>query len=55
MSEGVYPGIDVDQWFILFAPAATPRPIITRLHAEATRALQHPDVKSFMARDGIDR
>jgi len=52
--DSIYPGIDIDQWFILFAPAATSRSIITRLHAEATRALQHPDVKAFMAREGID-
>jgi tripartite-type tricarboxylate transporter receptor subunit TctC len=52
--DSIYPGIDIDQWFILFAPAATSRSIITRLHAEATRALQHSDVKAFMAREGID-
>jgi tripartite-type tricarboxylate transporter receptor subunit TctC len=52
--DSIYPGIDVDQWFILFAPAGTPRSIVTRLHAEATRGLQHPDVKAFMAREGID-
>jgi len=52
--DSIYPGVDVDQWFVLFVPAKTPANIVTRLHAEAVKALQHPDVKNFMVRDGID-
>ena len=52
--DSIYPGIDVDQWFILFAPAGTPGAIIARLNAETAKGLQHPDVKAFMAREGID-
>lgn len=52
--DSIYPGIDVDQWFILFAPTGTPGAIVARLNAETAKGLQHPDVKAFMAREGID-
>ena len=52
--DSIYPGIDVDQWFILFAPAGMPGAIIARLNAETAKGLQNPDVKAFMAREGID-
>ena len=52
--DSIYPGVDVDQWFLSFVPAGTPPAIVTRLHAELTRALQHPEVKTFMSREGID-
>lgn len=52
--DSIYPGVDVDQWFVLFAPAKTPANVIARVHAETTKALQHPEVKNFMTRDGID-
>ncbi|MEO7725694.1 MAG: tripartite tricarboxylate transporter substrate binding protein [Burkholderiales bacterium] len=52
--DSIYPGIDVDQWFLMFASAGTPAGIIARLNAETVKGLQHPDVKAFMAREGID-
>src|SRR6185436_1415529 len=52
--DSIYPGVDVDQWFLSFVPAGTPAAIIARLNAELTRALQHPEVKTFMSREGIE-
>jgi tripartite-type tricarboxylate transporter receptor subunit TctC len=52
--DSIYPGVDVDQWFLSFVPAGTPPVVVTRLHAELLRALQHPEVKTFMSREGID-
>ena len=52
--DWIYPGVDVDQWFLSFVPAGTPPPVIARLNAELTKALQHPEVKTFMSREGID-
>ena len=43
-SAGV-PGYDANAWFGLFAPAATPRDIVTRLNAETVKALQTPDMR----------
>ena len=52
--DSIYPGIDVDQWFLFFAPSGTPAAAIARLSAEAVKALQHADAKAFMLREGID-
>ena len=52
--DSIYPGIDVDQWFLFFAPTGTPAAIVTRLNAEVAKGLQHPDVKAFLAREGIE-
>lgn len=52
--DSMYPGFDIYNWFVLFAPAKTPQAIVTRLHAEVVKALQHPEVKAFMERDGAD-
>jgi tripartite-type tricarboxylate transporter receptor subunit TctC len=46
------PGYDVEVSYFLLAPAGTPRDIITKLHAEATRALKQPDVVERLSRDG---
>jgi len=52
--DSVWPGIDIDNWFVLFVPAGTPPAIIKRLHAETIKALQHPDMKGYMAREGAE-
>jgi tripartite-type tricarboxylate transporter receptor subunit TctC len=52
--DSVYPGFDIDQWYIVFAPAGTPPAIINRLHAEAVKALQHHDVKAWMQRENSE-
>ncbi len=52
--DSIYPGFDISNWFLLFVPGATPAAIVTRLHSETIKAMQHPDMKSFMAREGAD-
>ena len=49
-----YPGFDIDNWFALWAPAKTPPAIISQLHAEAVKSLQHADMKAFFAREGAE-
>ncbi|OGA37898.1 MAG: hypothetical protein A3G24_04940 [Betaproteobacteria bacterium RIFCSPLOWO2_12_FULL_62_13] len=46
------PGYEVEVSYFMLAPAGTPRDIITKLHAEAARALKQPDVVERLARDG---
>ncbi len=49
------PGFSIASWYGLLAPAGTPRAIIERLHAEATRALAAPDVRDLLfARNGLE-
>jgi tripartite-type tricarboxylate transporter receptor subunit TctC len=40
------------QWYGMAAPAGTPAPIISRLHAEAVKALRSDDMKEKLALDG---
>ena len=39
------PGFEALQWFGLFAPAGTPREVVSRVHAEVGKALQLPEVQ----------
>jgi tripartite-type tricarboxylate transporter receptor subunit TctC len=42
------PGIELDFWFGLLAPAGTPQPIVRRLYDEFARALKSPDVSGAL-------
>ncbi len=42
-AESGYPDVQSNAWFGLFAPAATPRDIVLKLHAEVTRILKEPE------------
>jgi tripartite-type tricarboxylate transporter receptor subunit TctC len=39
-------GFDVTPWYALFAPAATPRPVVAQLNGEINRILQLAEVRS---------
>jgi tripartite-type tricarboxylate transporter receptor subunit TctC len=52
MAEAV-PGIKVESWLGLAAPAATPRPIVDRLNGEFRRALELPEVKKWAEESGV--
>jgi tripartite-type tricarboxylate transporter receptor subunit TctC len=47
------PGITVESWLGLAAPAATPRPIVDRLNSEIRRALDLPEVKKWAEQSGV--
>jgi tripartite-type tricarboxylate transporter receptor subunit TctC len=49
MAEAGLPEFDVTTWYGLLAPAATPRPIITRLNAEVVRVMNAPELKERLA------
>jgi len=48
MGEAGYPDVQMQQWFGLFAPAGTPRPIVDKLNAEFVKALRSDEVKDKM-------
>jgi tripartite-type tricarboxylate transporter receptor subunit TctC len=54
IAEAGLPGYEAVQWYGVLAPAATPRDIITRLHAGVVRALQNPDVRQRLLHDGAE-
>lgn len=52
MAESGYPGFEASVWYGFIAPAATPKPVIARLHAEVQRALQAAEVRDRLASAG---
>lgn len=54
MAESGLPGFEATTWQGLMAPAATPREIITRLHAETVRVVQTADVRERFAGLGVE-
>lgn len=54
MAEVGFPGFDVSTWYAFVVPAGTSAPIVNRLRAEGTKALQRPDVQQVMAAQGLE-
>ena len=54
IAELGYPGYEASTWFGLFAPAKVPRDVAAKIHAEAARALQLPDVREKLVAQGFD-
>jgi tripartite-type tricarboxylate transporter receptor subunit TctC len=50
--ESGYPGYEVDGWQGFFAPAGTPREIITRLNAEVRKVMEMPEVVQTLVAAG---
>ena len=50
----IYPGFESTNWYGIFAPAGTPAAVVNKLNQEMARAIQLPDVREFMAREGAD-
>jgi tripartite-type tricarboxylate transporter receptor subunit TctC len=49
MAEQGFPGIGTNAWQGLFAPAATPKPILDKLHAAVVTILSRPEMKEMLA------
>jgi len=48
IAESGFPGFEASVWYGFVAPAATPKPIVAKLHAEIQKALQTKEVKDRM-------
>jgi tripartite-type tricarboxylate transporter receptor subunit TctC len=48
------PGSDYNFWVGMIVPAATPAPVIRRLHDEVVKALANPDVKERLTKLGAE-
>jgi len=48
------PGFEIDNWYGMLVPAATPRKIITRLNVELVKALKRPEVNDLLLREGAE-
>jgi tripartite-type tricarboxylate transporter receptor subunit TctC len=47
------PGFEISSWHGVFAPAATPAPLIARLHADIGKVLAVPEVKDKFSAFGV--
>jgi tripartite-type tricarboxylate transporter receptor subunit TctC len=52
--EAGLPGSDYTLWIGMIVPSATPQPIVRKLHEEALKALNNPEIKERMAKLGAD-
>jgi tripartite-type tricarboxylate transporter receptor subunit TctC len=51
-AEAGYPNFEVNSWFALFVPAATPQPIIDKIAADVTTAVRSPEIAARLTSDG---
>jgi tripartite-type tricarboxylate transporter receptor subunit TctC len=54
LAESGLPGVDTSLWFGLIAPAATPKPVISKIHDDVIAALNLPDLRERIASQGGD-
>jgi tripartite-type tricarboxylate transporter receptor subunit TctC len=54
VAESGVPGYAVEAWFALFAPARTPMTVVSRLQAEAAKAIHAPELERRYAAEGTD-
>jgi len=47
-------GFETGSWFGMAVPAATPRDIVAKLHAEATRSIAAPELRKRMSAEGAE-
>lgn len=52
--EAGYPNSDYNYWTGLLVPAKTPRPIVTTLYTEVTKALALPEVREKLGKQGVE-
>ena len=54
IAESGYKDFNVGVWYGVFAPAGTPKPIVTALNAEINKVLMQPDVQQSIRSQGGD-
>lgn len=48
------PGVEMDTWLGLLAPAGTPKPVLQRLNDEFNRILKLPQIREKLAQQGLE-
>ncbi len=54
IAEAGVPGYQFETWFMVFAPAATPQPVLDKLNASLNKALSLAPLQERMGREGYD-
>ena len=50
----VLPGYDINNWFGIFAPPQTPKPIVDRIYQAVNKALSSPELSKKFGEEGFD-
>jgi tripartite-type tricarboxylate transporter receptor subunit TctC len=53
LAEAGYPGLVVDTWYAVFAPAGTPASVIARINSALAQAANRPEIRAQLARQGM--
>jgi tripartite-type tricarboxylate transporter receptor subunit TctC len=54
IQEQGYGEFDLVAWFMLYAPAATPAPVLAKLRDAVAQAVANPEVKAKLAAQGLE-
>lgn len=54
LGESGATGYNFETWFMVFAPANTPKPIIDKLNTALNKVLSSPEMKERLVKDGFD-
>ena len=54
MAEAGFPGLDLDMWHGMVAPAGTPAAVVKRLNEEFVKATRSPDIERIIAPQATD-
>lgn len=54
MIESGLPGFELSAWYVMFAPANTPKDIMQRLNAEVNKAIKDPELRSTPGAQGVE-
>jgi len=54
IAESGVPGFEASSWFGILAPAGTPRDIVTKINAEANKALQSAEMREKLLSQGAE-
>ena len=55
IAEQINANFDLVAWFMLYAPAATPAPVLAKLRAAAEAALANPEVAAKLTAQGLEK
>jgi tripartite-type tricarboxylate transporter receptor subunit TctC len=54
LAEQGYPGFESNSWYVFFAPAGTPVPVLDRLNAVFVAVLREPTVQKGLTEQGVE-
>ncbi|HVO89879.1 MAG TPA: tripartite tricarboxylate transporter substrate binding protein, partial [Casimicrobiaceae bacterium] len=54
MIEAGLPDFEISAWYVMFAPAGTPRDVMQRLNAEINKAINDPELRRSLGEQGVE-